>query len=305
MNHPIAFFDSHGSLWVPCDPKSQEAEAFGPTGAARPVRPEPHCETHLAVTAVRALANREGITHWTAAYKLGLLEQAENDYQWDILREAEWSPGDVVRNPLWVGDQKFDALPEGADRESVVVGGFDHGAEVVDARGYGAHYLWRAIHERLAARDLGEARECEAKAAEYAAKADLARALGAAPFGAERRLRAANLAGLEVAGEGRRCGPGIHAGTLSRDLRRLNESCRKEAEDLLARAETLASEAGRRLGRTIAACPEPLRSELAGGLLGNALGPRNPFDPRDGSGGSGSAVYQTAYQGLKETLREV
>jgi hypothetical protein len=69
----VAFFDSHGSLWLACEPAAEGAIPFGPTGCAREAT-----EEECAVLLGRVTAR----TAHAQACRLGL---ARRDGEWDVL----------------------------------------------------------------------------------------------------------------------------------------------------------------------------------------------------------------------------
>ena len=71
------FFDSHGNLWMTCEPDADGAVAFGPTGAA------------VQIDAVTV----SGETPWSTAKRLGLVVHGE-DGGFDTLVDGGLNAGD-------------------------------------------------------------------------------------------------------------------------------------------------------------------------------------------------------------------
>ena len=69
----MIFFDSNGQAWTPCAGNDAGAEAFGPTGIARPLR----------AAEVSVLRLDVGGTPWASAVRSGRLVEGE----WDTLAD--------------------------------------------------------------------------------------------------------------------------------------------------------------------------------------------------------------------------
>ena len=109
MPHPTAFFDSHGTLWLACDP-AEGAIPFGPTGCAREATEE-ECTLLLGRVSAR--------TAHAQARQMGLVRR---EGEWDVLARApftttvRWRKDGTVAaftapgDPWWSLDAAWPAL---------------------------------------------------------------------------------------------------------------------------------------------------------------------------------------------------
>lgn len=67
----VAFFDSHGALWVTCSPETEGAQAFGPTGCA--------------VRSTLFASPRKGETEWSFWNRMGSVIRADDEFGFDVL----------------------------------------------------------------------------------------------------------------------------------------------------------------------------------------------------------------------------
>jgi hypothetical protein len=73
----MIFFDSWGAAWTGCAADHPQAEAFGPSGTARPVDREELADRGVDVP--------YGRTAWGTAFDAGRILLAGEAHQWDTL----------------------------------------------------------------------------------------------------------------------------------------------------------------------------------------------------------------------------